>query len=206
AAAGPREPDRRLRVVLHVDVGAHSPRHEDLGALLIHGALHVGGAADPVLHRVPRVQGAGGDLGPADRLLAEVVHDVDRARHERVEAGDPVAGGHRVRLVAADVQILPRGEVGDLAEHVLDEREAQLAVRVEIRVADTAGPVRRGGGLVLGGLVGGAGRVELGDRVQGRVRVARQVDLGYDRDVTVGRVGDDVGVVLLCVVAGVAEF
>ena len=135
-------------------------------------------------NRAGRQTAAAAHLLPADQRLAMLRGDGGGAFHE----GEEVLRGGRERLVAAQVDVWPRGERREFANDVVDEpvgdvfadrqgAEADLRPGVELRCNPVGG--------------------ELRIRGQGRVRVSRHVDFRDDRDVQGCRILDDGAVLLL---------
>ena len=205
ARAGPGQADGGGGVVLLVDVGRGAVGDDDLGPLLVDRAGHRGLVPDPVLDAVTGLHGRGRGLRPANGALTGVAHGLQDAAQGRVVRGLAVAAQHGVGLVTADVEEASGGHVRELPQDVAHKGEADLRVGVEVGVADVAGPVGRGGGLLGRARVGGAGRVELGDSVQGGVGVSGQVHLGHHGHEAGARVGHDVTELGLRVVAGTAQ-
>jgi len=133
------------------------------------------GAHVPELHDGAGFQRSGGDLLPADDALAVGAHHTGgRARQRRVVVA---VQGHG--LVAADVQVLPRGHRREVAEHVLEEDRSGRQRGGQPAEAHLHAEV------LLDRL---AARHQLAVRVQRRVDVPRHVDLGHHRDAARGGV------------------
>src|SRR5690606_36262117 len=121
---------------------------------------------------------------PAGRALAVLLHQRQHRLHERAVV--LVRGG--VRFVAADVQVRPRSQLGDLTDDVLDEAVGDVQVDAQRAVTDLGVGARRHRFAVA---------VQLAVDGQRGVGVTGHVDLRHDRDVPALGVGDPVGVVLL---------
>src|SRR3954452_23096007 len=192
--AGPGEAERRVGVVLLVEVRPRGGLHHELHPLLHRvaralGAVAAAGGRVPVLAPRRRAEARGLQARhPADERLAVRRDDRLRLPQERRVVG----WARRLRLVAADVEPLPGRDRGELADDVVVEpvghrlgdaerAEADVRRRVELRRLAVAVELRVGG--------------ERG------VHVAGRVDLRDDGDVARRRVRDDLLVLRLGVVA-----
>ncbi len=111
---------------------------------------------------------------------------------DALDEADVLLGGERLHLVAADVKPGARRDRGDLAHDIVDERIGDVLLHAERAEPDLDARVQ---------IARDAVAVQLGIRGQRRVGVARHVDLRDDGDEALGRVSDDVRVLILSVEA-----
>ena len=128
------------------------------------------------------------DLVPRDRGLAVPHDDGLRPLHEP----GVLVGRHLLDLVAGNVDVRPRRHRRQFPDHVVEELERDVFFEAEVAEADVDPGVERRRDTIAG---------ELGIRRQGRVAVARHLDLWDHHHEPVARVGDDLGVVGLRVEA-----
>ena len=181
-------------IVLHVDVRLVRRRHHHLRALRHRGRHAV---ALPLLHDGGGPQPPATDLLPSHVRLAVVVDDVLHALDEL----HVLRQLQHVHLVAAEVDVGARRHRRELLHHVIDELVHPLAVGAEDAPSHLRARVHPRRLRPAEDARCRATAAELRVRRDRRVRVARHVDLGDDRDVAVLRVAHEVRVLRLRVEA-----
>jgi hypothetical protein len=190
---GPREADRRVFIVLHVQVRPIGERHDQRRARRQRWRRR--GVRPPVLDDGSCDTPGGCNLVPPNHLFSVRAHDV---LHPRDERGVLIAR-QRLHLVTANVKVRPRRDRRNLSHDIRHEPIRGLGLDAQRAETHLDAGVQRACDAVA---------IELGVRRQCGIGVTRHIDLGHDGDEAGGGVLHDVGVFRLCVIptGGPADF